>query len=850
MKYLFFVFSLIAIFSCNTKPEKDTLLVEGVSSDLATLRKHQVSDLVYHLSFHIPLDKEESIPSKLELNLNLNDKKNHLYLDFNEDKSNLKKVLANGDSIPVNHQKEHLIIDKKYLKNGSNIIVVVFDAGEKSLNRNEDYLYTLLVPDRASTLFPCFDQPDLKAKYKLEITAPKAWNVLTGAALNQKEEGVDFTRHVYKMSDKMSTYLFSFVAGVFNEVEKKPRDRAMTLLFRENDEAKINASIDDIFNLHQESVEFLEDYTQYDFPFQKMDFASIPGFQYGGMEHVGAIQYRESSLFLDESTTQERLLNRARLIAHETSHMWYGDLVTMKWFDDVWLKEVFANFIADKIVKGSFPEINHDLRFLTSHYPSAYSEDRTQGATPIRQKLNNLKNAGTLYGNIIYHKAPIMMRQLEAIMGEQPFNNGMRNYIKKYANDNADWNDLVDLLDKETPIDLNKWSEIWVNQSGRPLISDSITYKGGKIDSFEIYQSAEDGKDKLWAQAFDLGLIYKDSVHMVSVNIKGRKIKLNKVKGMPKPEALIYNYNGLGYGVFPIDVSNLRIIDIKDEVARGYCYINLYENMLNGNVSPKVTLNELIKGFKFEDEDLIINLVSRKIGSVFWKYLSANDREKMLEPLETILKSRLNENLSPSIKKTVFYLYQSIAYSEGGKAFLYDIWNKTTKIDNLRLNENDYTGLATTLAIYNHEKAQEILNQAQNDITNTDRKERFKFLLPALSNSESIRDGFMKSLSKPENREKESWVLSALSYIHHPLRQDSAKKHLRFCLDLVEEIQRTGDIFFPKAWLDATIGRYSSEDAYQVLQEFLNDNPDFSPVLKNKLLQSTDGLYRAQKIRE
>ena len=108
----------------------------------------------------------------------------------------------------------------------------------------------------------------------------------------------------------------------------------------------------------------------------------------------------------------------------------------------------------------------------------------------------------------------------------------------------------------------------------------------------------------------------------------------------------------------------------------------------------------------------------------------------------------------------------------------------------------------------------------------------------------------MKSLSKPENREKESWVLSALSYIHHPLRQDSAKKHLRFCLDLVEEIQRTGDIFFPKAWLDVTIGRYSSEDAYQVLQEFLNDNPDFSPVLKNKLLQSTDGLYRAQKIRE
>ena len=121
------------------------------------------------------------------------------------------------------------------------------------------------------------------------------------------------------------------------------------------------------------------------------------------MEHVGAIQYRADTLFLDESPSQTELLGRASLIAHETAHMWFGNLVTMEWFDDVWLKEVFANFVAAKIVNPTFTEINHDLSFMVRHYPSAYSVDSTGGANAIRQRLSNLNEAGTLYGNIIYN---------------------------------------------------------------------------------------------------------------------------------------------------------------------------------------------------------------------------------------------------------------------------------------------------------------------------------------------------------------------------------------------------------------------------------------------------------------
>ena len=148
------------------------------------------------------------------------------------------------------------------------------------------------------------------------------------------------------------------------------------------------------------------------------------------MEHAGKILYNASGLLLDESATQNQLLGRASVIAHETAHMWFGDLVTMRWFNDVWMKEVFANFMAAKIVNPSFPTVNHELRFLLSNYPAAYEVDRTAGANPIRQPLDNLHEAGSLYGAIIYQKAPVVMRHLEALLGDETFRDGLREYLK------------------------------------------------------------------------------------------------------------------------------------------------------------------------------------------------------------------------------------------------------------------------------------------------------------------------------------------------------------------------------------------------------------------------------------
>lgn len=850
--YTFFSFIILISIGFSQSKEKESVFLEnGVSEQLAQFRKKQISDIRYELSFEIPNQKEENINSHLNVNLKLSDLSQPLLLDFKEKFQNIKTLEVNRKSIAIVYEKGHIIIASSALVLGKNTVSVSFIAGNLSLNRNDDFLYTLLVPDRASTLFPCFDQPDIKATYKLSLSVPKDWSVLAGADVKEKVEKGDFTNYVFGESDKMSTYLFSFVAGKFKSVTKKP-GLEMTMLYRENNPEKIKTSTDTIFDLHQQSLDFLEKYTHYKFSFQKLDFASIPVFQYGGMEHVGAIQYRESTLFLDNSATDSEKLNRAKLIAHETSHMWFGDLVTMKWFDDVWMKEVFANFMADKIMNPIFPKVNHNLQFFTAHYASAFAEDRSLGTHPIKQHLANLKDAGSLYGSIIYNKAPIMMRQLEASMGKESFQKGIEKYIKKYANDNADWNNLVEILDAETPLDMKKWSEVWVNKSGRAVFTDKIEYDSkDRIKKFEIQQNAEDKSNNIWPQVFQIGFVYDDDVKVLNVNIKDKDLILKEAAGLEKPNTIIYNYNGFGYGVFPLDGNNLDYITaLKDEVARASAYSNLYENMLIGNVSADETFNCFFKGIQFEENELVLRIVSNNLSSIYWRFLTQKQQDRVQNLLSYTLYSRLQTNLSANIKKTLFGLFSSTAYSASAKAKLYQIWNKEIVIPGLKLNEDDFTNIAMNLAIFKHEKADEILEKTRTTITNPDKQKRFEFLLPSLSKDELVRNAFMESLKDDKNREKESWVSVGLSNIHHPLRQESAQKYIRFSLDLVDEIQRTGDIFFPKDWLDNIVGKYSSKFAFDEVQRFLKENPNFSPILKRKLFQAADLLYKAQNIKK
>ncbi|GAB3818168.1 hypothetical protein GCM10028895_15100 [Pontibacter rugosus] len=615
------------IASCS-KPAANstsTIPVEaGVSEELATYRKQVLSQIAYDINLTIPEQKQQPIQASETITFHLADNSKPLQLDFKEQPDHLKQVWVNGKPVEARIEEEHIILPAAHLKKGQNEVKVEFIAGDLSLNRNADYLYTLLVPDRARTVMPVFDQPNLKATFKLTLTLPKEWNALANGTLQDSTVNGQVKTYTFATSDTIPTYLFSFAAGKFKHVQRDMSGTTMHFYHRETDASKLEESLDPIFNIHRDALTFLEDYTKIPYPFQKFDFVAIPDFQYGGMEHVGAIQYKASSLFLDEGATKDQKISRSNLIAHETAHMWFGDLVTMQWFNDVWMKEVFANFMADKITQVALEDSNFDMKFLVDHFPAAYSIDRTTGANPIRQPLDNLNNAGSLYGSIIYHKAPIMMRQLERLMGEEAFKQGLQEYLKKYAYQNATWPDLIQILDARTSADLQQWNQVWVNEPGRPVFSYDMQSAGGKIESLRIKQRGEDGSSRVWPQFFEIALVYPNRIEELTVDMTQSEVILDEAAGKEKPQFILFNSSGQGYGVFPVEQAMLQqLYKLENPVQRASAYINLFENMLNGReITPMQLLSFYQNGLTQEQEELNIKLMTGQLSEIYWQLLT------------------------------------------------------------------------------------------------------------------------------------------------------------------------------------------------------------------------------------
>ena len=219
-----------------------------------------------------------------------------------------------------------------------------------------------------------------------------------------------------------------------------------------------------------DGIKYLSDYFAQPFPFPKYDMVMIPGFAYGGMEHAGATFLREESILFRTAPTHSDRLNRDILLLHELTHQWFGDLVTMRWFDDLWLKEGFAQYMAYHALNSLKPDENVWKRFYQAIKPAAYAIDSTQGTTPIYQEIPNLKDAKSAYGAIVYSKAPGVIKQLAFVVGEDQFRDGLRLYLKEHAYANAEWSDLVHALERTSKKPLGAWADAWIKRRGMPQV--------------------------------------------------------------------------------------------------------------------------------------------------------------------------------------------------------------------------------------------------------------------------------------------------------------------------------------------------------------------------------------------
>ncbi len=822
----------------------------GVSRELAQFRARTLHDIRYDLRFVIPAARGERIHGFETIRIAVQDSASPLVLDFTEPASGLLSLKIGGRALAPEVRSGHLVVPAAALAAGQNVLELEFLAGDLSLNRNDDFLYTLFVPDRASTAFPCFDQPDLKARFTLALDVPGPWVAVANGASQPAERAGDRARYRFAETQPISTYLFAFAAGAFQVDSAMRGGRWLRMFHRETDAAKVERNRTAIFDLHQRAIAWLEAYTGIPYPFGKFDFVLVPAFQYGGMEHPGAIFYRADGLLLEESATQNQVLGQASVIAHETSHMWFGDLVTMRWFDDVWMKEVFANFMAAKIVNPSFPEINHELRFFLAHYPAAYDVDRTQGATPIRQPLENLREAGTLYGPIIYDKAPIVMRQLELLVGPERFRDGLREYLDRFRFGNASWDDLVAILDRRSPENVTAWSRTWVDEPGRPAIRARLARSGGRIASLALEQADPFNRGRVWNEELGFTLFLPDSVRRLSARLADRTAVVEGAQGLPAPLAVFPGSDGVGYGRFDLDSTSLAYLlaalpDLRDPLARGVGWVTLWDAMLEGQLPPGVVLGRLLDALPREANELDAQRVLSYVTDAYWRYLGDSARAAWAPRVERVLWDGLEGASSRTLKAAYYRAFVSTALTEPGIARLRWLWSGRDTVPGLNLSESDLTRLALELAVRGPRDWEVILDTQRTRIRNPDRRAQFAFVRPALSSLPATRDSVFASFRRAENREHEPWVLEAVSYLHHPLRARYAERYILPSLELLEEIQRTGDIFFPGRWLDATLGGHNSAGAAAIVREFLDRQRHYPPRLRAKILQSADPLFRA-----
>ncbi len=835
--------------SCDTTAVNT--LEYGVSQTLAQHRAKTISDVSYDIRFSVPPTRDEAITGSVKIGFMYAGEPSDVVLDFRGDSGGVGAVTLNGDTVGAQIVLGHIVLPSEGIRDGNNSVELAFTSSNEALNRNDEYMYALFVPDRASTAFPSFDQPDIKARYKLVLEAPSEWRVIANGMEMESYVRDNRATWVFAETQPIPTYLFTFAAGKFLVEEREINGRTFSMLHRETDSVKVARNVDAIFSLHATSLQWLEDYTQLRYSFGKFAFLAVPSFQFGGMEHPGAVWYRASSLFLDESATQSQKLGRASLIAHETAHMWFGNLVTMRWFNDVWMKEVFANFMAAKIVQPSFNDINHDLRFYLSHHPTAYGVDRTRGTNAIRQPLENLRQAGSLYGAIIYQKAPIVMRQLERMVGDSVLREGVQKYLTQFKFGNASWLDLVSIIDSMSPLDVRSWSRVWVEEPGRPLVY--TTWKEGNIT---VHQSDSYTKgSRRWQQQLSVMYGYDSLLVVDSVVITGDSVVV-ETKRPQRPDFVLVGADAYSYGRFLPDSTSIEVLltrfaNFGDPVHRATAANALWEAVLSGDLAPDSLLWTSLNALKYESDELVAGQLLGYVRTIWWRFLSGSVRNSHSHSLETKLWTLLDEAKAIGRKSSLWGVLVSVSTTDEGLNRLFAIWNSQTPPKGLPLSEQQYTSLLETLLIQgvaSGHAADSLLDIQSKRISNPDMRARFAFVRPSLSRNTTVRDSVFQSLLKVDNRRRESWATDALRNLNHPLRQQHAIGYIEDGLAIADEIQRTGDIFFPLSWMNALLDGHSSSEAAHKVAAFLDSATHQQPHLRGKMYQAADDLFRSARV--
>jgi len=832
---------------------------DGIPRDLARQRAAQISDVRYQLRFTLtPHAPSAAGHEELRFRASYS---GAILLDFRE--GTAANLTVNGLAVLAKIESGHIELPANAIHPGENVVSLDFTApvapAGKAITRFEDkddnteYLYTLFVPMDAEMAFPCFDQPDLKGRFHLELTAPEDWAVISNTAIESQSPGNSGQRTtVFSETRPISTYLFAFAAGPFRKVHETPG--LPGLYVRQSKLKKAQEEAPEVQQITAQGIDYLSSFFAQPFPFPKYDMVMIPGFAYGGMEHAGATFLREESVLFRVAPTHSDHLNRDTLLLHELTHQWFGDLTTMRWFDDLWLKEGFAQYMAYQALASLNPDENIWKRFYQSIKPAAYGIDSTKGTTPIYQDIVNLKDAKSAYGAIVYSKAPGVIKQLAFVLGDEHFRDGLRLYLKEHTYANAEWSDLVRAFERVSGRSLQDWAASWIRRRGMPQVDVVWSCDAqDQIDRFSLTQRDVLGEGGTWPVAMQAGLHYngRATIHLRG-ELNAEKAELREAIGKPCPRYVFLNDQDFGYGRFLLDERSRKAVieklgEVSDVFERTLLWGSLWDSVREADLAPRDFVQLALRLLPAEtDESLAQNLIGH-VATALHRYVNPNVRAEIVPQSEALASNQMLHSPSQDLRIIWFRALRAIAESPEGRARLKEVLSGKLAVPGVELRPLDRWTIVTAL-IALHDPEAEALLATEQKRDNSGDGQKYAYMAqaarPESASKQRYFDDYLHDSSRPED-----WIEQSLGPFNYWNQSELTLAYLKPALEALPQIKRERKIFFALGWLNAFIGGQQSAAAQAQVREFLR-SAALDKDLQLKILEVSDELDRTVKIRQ
>ncbi|OXM63106.1 aminopeptidase N [Amycolatopsis vastitatis] len=479
------------------------------------------------------------------------------------------------------------------------------------------YLYTQFETADAKRMFACFDQPDLKSVYRLTVVAPKDWKVVSNTmveASGETPEGA--VRTVFKESERLSTYLVALIAGPYAQWRDEYTDAHKTIPLGIYCRASLaeHMDADRLFTETKQGFGFYHEKFGTPYPFSKYDQLFVPEFNAGAMENAGAVTFLEDYVFRSR-VTRYAYERRAETLLHEMAHMWFGDLVTMRWWDDLWLNESFATF-ASVLAQAEATEYkNAWTSFANIEKSWAYRQDQLPSTHPIAADIVDLHAVEVNFDGITYAKGASVLKQLVAYVGLDHFLDGLKVYFGKHAWGNATLADLLGALEEASGRDLSWWSAQWLETTGLNSLSPRYEIGAdGTFTSFAVVQSgAKPGAGELRTHRVAVGVYDEDSSgkivrkHRVELDVDGERTEVPDLVGQPAGKLVLVNDDDLTYCTMRLDPASLttlidRIADITEPLPRTLCWSAAWEMTREAELKARDFVTLVQRGIHTESE--------------------------------------------------------------------------------------------------------------------------------------------------------------------------------------------------------------------------------------------------------